>query len=826
MTMEVLEGQDLASFIRKLPADGLAPEQCMPYIEQLCAGLSYAHEAELVHSDLKPGNCFITSEGRIKLLDFGIARASKTKADASGETTVFDPGELGALTLTYATIEMFDGQDPDPRDDIYALAIMSYQLLTGKHPYRKLSAKKAMEQKLTPAPIDKLNKRQNRALQRGLAFLREHRTPTVADFLDELRPKKSYVWHFSTAAVLVMAIIGGLAYQPIKQYLLEQQMEEAIAAIQAGDNPQGYATAVQALEDRFPGQPEAIRGVLEDERVKRKLIDEFGQQAENAVADSNEFANYQAAEDALGVVKQWYPDSAEALIKINAIQRQKDDELSLLNAKYNELLDTGLLIPLPGEDDITDNAFDQANQLLQASVAYAPDDPALSNLRYQVETELKRRQNAIVVAQIQKRLESRGQSFSSLADFQPVRDDLIALADLDPGNELLRSMQETLKQTFTQELTQSIDRQSWDDAEQLLVAFSRLLEMPFLIDNRSLLSQAEAQAGYEIAMTDERQAAVEERKTQVDALLGDPKFTREWEMALRAPYQELVALLPANHPDVAPLRDTTARLYLEKASESRSASRFGEAAAFVEKGANFYPNLVAFSEERNAIAAAEETFKLQQEEERRLARVKKLKVQIIADANADKPQLAVKGLREVESELETDDAFLTSEAPQAIALSYQRLAAQQAQQSNWENAAKFAQAGVSLAPDLAGLKEALAEYNQEVAKIASIINLKKQLTATRTLDFSQIKKQLALIKSEFPDKWEGLIKEYNTLAQRRLKALEKEDIVRAHQFRESAKAAFPFIAKVKLKPLPSKLVSPRYEGNQRGPPERRSGHPG
>ena len=54
---------------------GLTPEEAMPLIEDICAGLAYAHAAGLVHSDLKPGNCFFTKEGGIKLLDFGLAGA-------------------------------------------------------------------------------------------------------------------------------------------------------------------------------------------------------------------------------------------------------------------------------------------------------------------------------------------------------------------------------------------------------------------------------------------------------------------------------------------------------------------------------------------------------------------------------------------------------------------------------------------------------------------------------------------------------------------------------------------------------------------------------
>jgi len=179
MTMELMEGDELAKYIKHLPAGGLPVPEAMNIIKQLCEGLAYAHSKQLVHSDFKPGNAFLTKDGTVKLLDFGIARASKTRKDTVGETTVFDPGQLGALTPAYATVEMFEGIDPDPRDDIYALAAVSYELLTGKHPFNKLSAPKVLEKGLKPAPIAKLTARQNKALFKALALRREERTLSV-----------------------------------------------------------------------------------------------------------------------------------------------------------------------------------------------------------------------------------------------------------------------------------------------------------------------------------------------------------------------------------------------------------------------------------------------------------------------------------------------------------------------------------------------------------------------------------------------------------------------------------------------------------------------
>ena len=842
MTMEVLNGEDLASFVRKLPADGLSLEESMSYIEQLGAGLAYAHQADLVHSDLKPGNCFLTNEGRIKLLDFGIARASKTKGDASGELTVFDPGELGALTPAYAAIEMFDGQDPDPRDDIYALAIMSYQLLTGKHPFGRQAATKAMEQKLPVVPVDKLNKRQNRALQHGLAFLRADRTPTVEQFIDELRPHKSYFWHIFTAAVVVLALVGGGLYSPIKQYFLDQKIEQAMSTIEAAGNETEYVAAVNAVRDSFGDEPQVYEGIMEDEQVEDRLVEYFGDQANQAIASPNELANYTEAVRLLTVVEGWYPNSRAVGQRINEVNRARDQELSVLINRYNQLLAEGALIPDEHGDDIgdvlarvkqidptheilndtelpiryadlveaaiTEDNYTAASDILRASVVYAPDDPTLSNLRYEVETKLKRQSDAIEVAEIQTRLENAVNTISSLAEFQIIRDDLIRLAALDPANQVLVVLLASLKEAFATELTKAIDSSEWDTGENLLLRFAQLLDIPFLSRNRLLLSNAEVVAGYEMSLSPERSAAVEQRLLRIKALVDDPTFSDEWETNLQVPYKELIALLPADSAALAPIRTQTAQLYLARARDSLAASRFGEAIALLDNGEQFHPGLDAFNDERNAIAAAQEALKQQQAQERLLARVKKLKSQILADARADKPQDAVLKLNEVRKELAPDDPFLSAEAPQAIANAYQRLALEQAERSNWEDAAKFAQAAITLAPDLEGLAEQLATYNTERNKRADIIELRSMLkNDTTKFNFVAVKSKLGSIKTNFPDEWRGLSNEFNKLAEARLLRIAKNNVAAAHRFREEAAIAFPPIVKVKLPPLPSDLAA-------------------
>ena len=98
--------------------------------------------------------------------------------------TLFDAGTLGALTPAYATIAMIEGDDPDIRDDIYALGCVAYEVFTGRHPYKKRSALKARTAGMELEPVNGLNRRQWKSIQKALAFEREGQPESVDDFMD------------------------------------------------------------------------------------------------------------------------------------------------------------------------------------------------------------------------------------------------------------------------------------------------------------------------------------------------------------------------------------------------------------------------------------------------------------------------------------------------------------------------------------------------------------------------------------------------------------------------------------------------------------------
>ncbi len=214
MTMEYLSGRTLDSIIKAPVFSGIHLKKAMEIIRPVAEALAYAHKKGIVHCDLKPSNVFIMDDGQEKVIDFGIARAVKRKDVAETDVTVFDAGLLQALSPPYASPEMIEGEDPDPRDDIYALACITYELLSGQHPFNRRSALIARKSGRQPPKLPHLTSRQWSALKRGLALNRDERTPTVESFVHDLAPvDTSKNWHLLAAGAAVSSVlVGGVVW--------------------------------------------------------------------------------------------------------------------------------------------------------------------------------------------------------------------------------------------------------------------------------------------------------------------------------------------------------------------------------------------------------------------------------------------------------------------------------------------------------------------------------------------------------------------------------------------------------------------------------------
>ncbi len=157
LVLEYVEGETLEKRLRRYGA--LAVPEAVRLFEQTLCGVEHMHQMGVVHRDLKPSNIFITHEGEVKLMDFGIARLMENH----------DPSQKGTMvgTLLYIAPEQINGRETDCRSDVYTLGISLYEAVTGRLPFERRSDYALMHAHVQEKPLNP--KEYQRRLPRELA---------------------------------------------------------------------------------------------------------------------------------------------------------------------------------------------------------------------------------------------------------------------------------------------------------------------------------------------------------------------------------------------------------------------------------------------------------------------------------------------------------------------------------------------------------------------------------------------------------------------------------------------------------------------------------
>jgi serine/threonine protein kinase len=184
-TMELLEGEPLSSALERSRPFAMSSSNAWEIILEIAEGLAHAHARNVVHGDLKPQNIMITNSGELRILDFGASHVPARERSSADEARKIN------LTPAYACCELWEGQEADPRDDLYALACVAYELLSGEHPFQGRRSTEARDLGLTPPRPPGLTRRQWQTLAMGLSWYREGRSISVRDWVAKLNPRRA-----------------------------------------------------------------------------------------------------------------------------------------------------------------------------------------------------------------------------------------------------------------------------------------------------------------------------------------------------------------------------------------------------------------------------------------------------------------------------------------------------------------------------------------------------------------------------------------------------------------------------------------------------------
>ena len=316
LVMEWLEGESVNNLLRRTLGERVETELAWKVIEGAAAGVQHAHQKNVVHADINPSNIFITQDGEIKLLDFGVARYTRNPDLPEDDRFTW-------VTKPYASPEVLSGLDPVFEDDVFSLGCVAYRVLGGKHPFSGTLSIVAKHQKTMLEPIPELAGNEWQVLQRTLAYDRAERPQSVTELVAprasdagqdaagerEARRFASPPWKSLAAAAAIIVVAGGTwllqrgtdaeTVQPAASSATDAQAMSVPAAL--------VAAATQALEEGQlvapdernartlfrealslePGNAEALRGL-------RTISNDFVQRAQLALTADDPLQAYAA----------------------------------------------------------------------------------------------------------------------------------------------------------------------------------------------------------------------------------------------------------------------------------------------------------------------------------------------------------------------------------------------------------------------------------------------------------------------------------------------------------------------------------------------------
>lgn len=843
ITMELLEGEPLNKLIRReaRARQGLPFEEAFPIIHGLGQALKYAHERNIAHSDFKPGNSFLCKDGTVKVLDFGIARAAQNPQAAGdgvagGEKTLFDPGKLGALTPAYASLEMLQGDEPDTRDDIYALGCVAYELLAGKHPFNKLPANTARDNKLEVAPVKGLKRRQMRALQRSLAFERKDRSPSVDEFLEQL--EGAIHWYKNPWAIAAIAtVVLSLGATPVVlDYYRSKEIDALIAQVNTGESEQ-----VLAVLAGFPELSEDERRRITEE-ARESLQSYFELRVALVANVAQERYDFPGAGRILDEAEILYPDSQWLKELRDQVEDDKNQVLYTTNKRYLGVLGTlqeggadseqvresikevlALISRIDPthpllEDQRPSIAYLQlaerefAEGLLQDALANTmagraldEENASLANLQVKIERRIR-------VGELETAIAGQPLEGKTLADYRVVATEALELARLAPSSQVLAELSAGVGTAAEASLKEVLANGTRADAEQLAAEFSGLLSALKLGRELSLIKLAHLEGA-------EREAAIQElvggSQQQLDSLLAAAQpGDSAWESQVQANLQQLVSLLPQGEGLLDEIRARVGEVYVPLIDTAAEEQRFEEAKALLERITDIAgSNVAPLVDVGGRVVAMEEEFLREEQRKAQEAEIAGRKEDLLAQLRGldlEGAQASISYLRPL---LEPGDTFWTN-LQQEIERAYTQKAARAAKDQQYAAALEVLAAGRKELPESALLARLEREYTGDFRAARAGEVVQRLLAAPTETGISVLletrQDDLVWLQDQFPQRYAELRDDAASRFGQEIGRLRETDAGLASTLALGATTLFPEVES--LQGLKASLEAQPWEG--------------
>ncbi|HEX6260511.1 MAG TPA: serine/threonine-protein kinase [Woeseiaceae bacterium] len=358
IVMEWLEGQTLANLLLHITSKRIALGKAEEIVRSVGSALAHAHELGIVHGDVKASNIFLTENRSVKLLDFGASASGHPSADGT---------EPNWATRAYASCAVLHGDAPQPHDDVFALGVTAYCLLSGERPFGDLDAAEAKEQGIVPSPLPADAQGCWPAVEHALRLDACDRPANAGEFLLEFsdppaeveataeRSQLEQIAYGAIAIALIIAFVawtaGSVGGVPAGDAVIldlddADQAFEAGRLVNGGDN--SAFTLYSSVLEVAPDAPRALEGI-------QRIAEHYLTLARDALAADDP----EAAAANLAIARDVMPQHYGIAITGDLIARYGKD--LLVSAR-----------------DIAGSDLEQAERLLARAGGFLPaDDPAL-----------------------------------------------------------------------------------------------------------------------------------------------------------------------------------------------------------------------------------------------------------------------------------------------------------------------------------------------------------------------------------------------------------------------------------------------------------------